>query len=97
MVSAALTSFSRPLTPLTENGNNTLISSIPGHDHFNWGFTEAGNWLVEITASGTHDTLGFMSDTQTFSFNVVPEPSAYAALFGLAALGLTCARRRSRA
>lgn len=80
----------------TENGNNTLDQLAGVHDHFNYGFTEAGSWLVEITASGTHNTLGALSDTQTFQFNVVPEPSAYAALFGLAALGLVAVRRRAR-
>lgn len=81
----------------TQNGNNTLNMLAGVHDHFNFGFTEAGSWLVELTTAGTHITEGPLSDTQTFTFNVVPEPSAYAALVGLAALGLVSARRRRRA
>jgi surface-anchored protein len=78
----------------TENGSNSLNLGAGVHDHFNYGFTEAGNWLVEITASGTHATEGFLTDTQTFSFQVVPEPSAYAALAGILALGFAGLRRR---
>lgn len=88
--------FSTADATLTENGDNTLLFLPGAEDHYNWGFTEAGNWLVQLTASGTHDTLGFMSDTQTFQFSVVPEPSAYAALCGLLALALVAVRRRNR-
>ncbi len=78
----------------TVNGDNTLNLLANVHDHFNWGFTEAGTWLVEISVSGVHNTLGVLTDTQTFTFNVVPEPSAYAALLGLGALAMGLARRR---
>ncbi|MFP4156588.1 MAG: choice-of-anchor M domain-containing protein [Opitutales bacterium] len=78
----------------TENGSNTFDQAAGVHDHFNYGFTEAGTWQVEITASGTHLTEGSLTDTQTFSFNVVPEPSSFAALAGMAALGFAAARRR---
>lgn len=81
----------------TENGNDTLSQLAGVHDHFNYGFTEAGLWLVEITASGTHVTEGFLSDTQTFQFNVVPEPSAFGLLIGLSTLAWVSSRRRSRA
>ncbi|MDQ8194450.1 choice-of-anchor M domain-containing protein [Coraliomargarita sp. SDUM461004] len=87
--------FSTADASLTENGNNTLIVGAGGHDHHNFGFTEAGTWLIELTASATHDTLGLMSDTQTFTFNVVPEPSSYAALAGLLALACGITRRRT--
>jgi len=80
----------------TEDGTNSLSQGAGLHDHFNLGFTEAGMWTVELTAAGTHNTLGALSDTQTFQFNVVPEPSSYSALLGLISLGLVCARRKSR-
>ncbi|HBR93604.1 MAG TPA: hypothetical protein DEA90_05505 [Opitutae bacterium] len=87
--------FSTADASLTLNGNNTLIVGPGGHDHYNFGFTEAGTWLVEMTVSGTLDTLDFMSDTQTFTFNVVPEPSSYAAIAGMLALACGIARRRT--
>lgn len=72
--------------------NNQFVSEF-GHDHFNWAFTEAGLWLVEMTASGTHDTFGAVSATETLRFNVIPEPST-----GLMALlsvaGFSLVRRR---
>jgi len=74
----------------------TLSPGDGGHDHGNWSFSEAGAWTVEMTAAGIHNTLGSMSDTQTFQFNVVPEPSAYAALLGMAALGMCVMRRSGR-
>jgi surface-anchored protein len=88
--------FSSAGANLTENGNNTILAAAGGHDHYNYGFSESGTWLIELTASGTHTTEGTFSDTQTFAFSVVPEPSTYALLFGLAALGLSLARRRAQ-
>jgi len=80
---------------LTVNGDDTLDLGAGVHDHFNYGFTEAGSWTVELTASGTHIMLGALSDTQTFSFNVVPEPSAFPAIAGLFVLALVVLRRRN--
>ncbi|MGB0343993.1 MAG: choice-of-anchor M domain-containing protein [Coraliomargarita sp.] len=88
--------FSTADASLTENGDNTLVAAAGGHDHFSYGFSESGTWSIELTASGTHSTLGALSDTQTFTFNVVPEPSTYALLLGLGALGLSVVRRRAK-
>lgn len=79
----------------TEN-NNQLTLSIGAHAHYDWLFTETGTWSVELTASGDHITLGSLSDTQTFTFDVVPEPSTVALLAGAFAIGLTCLRRLRR-
>jgi hypothetical protein len=74
---------------------NDTITLGPGGRHNFMGFTEQGDydvtfkWDVEVDGSA-------LSESATFGFTVVPEPSAYAALIGLAALGLTCARRRAR-
>lgn len=70
-----------------------------GHDHFDWGFTAPGIYELTFTASGVLDDgfATFVSDTATFTFAVgtpIPEPSAFAVLAGLAALGLTATRRR---
>ena len=62
------------------------------HDHYNVAFTKAGLWEVGITVSGTHVTDGVVSDSGTFRFNVVPEPST--ALLG--GLGLLAMFRRRR-
>lgn len=66
---------------------------LPGsHSHYNWGFTEPGNWEIEITVSGTHATDGFVSSTETLNFQVIPEPST--ALTGaIGVLGLLRRRR----
>jgi surface-anchored protein len=63
------------------------------HAHYNWGFTEPGVWQVEITVSGTHIDDGFMSSTETLTFNVVPEPASVL-MGGLGMLGLLARRRR---
>ncbi len=66
--------------------------SSGGHDHFNYGFSEQGLWSVELTVSATHTTEGLLTDTETFTFQVIPEPStALLGLFG--ALGLLRRRR----
>ncbi|MFQ3240640.1 MAG: hypothetical protein ACI9A1_000886 [Lentimonas sp.] len=87
--------FSTADESLSMNGNNTLIAAAGGHDHYNFGFSETGVWAVELTVSGDHTTLGALSDTQTFEFSVVPEPSSAALLFGLAATGFIVRRRRA--
>lgn len=69
----------------------------PGdHMHFQWGFTAPGVYEFELTWSGTHVSDGFIQTTETFSVNVVPEPSTWA-LLGAGALGLAAWSRRRRA
>ena len=84
-----------------------FLSLAPGnHDHFNYGFSEEGQYEIDFTASGTHVMDGFVEDFGTFQFAVgnatpafapapVPEPGSMA-LIGLAACGLAggAARRR---
>jgi surface-anchored protein len=73
-------------------GADVLSQAAGVHDHFNIAFTAPGLWAVEMTVAGTHITDGFQSDTQTFFFNVVPEPSSLV----LGAVGLLAAFRRRR-
>jgi len=76
-------------------GSNGGVTLTPGdHDHFTWAFSETGDWSIDLTISGEHATDGFQSATETFGFQVVPEPSSFAALAGIAALGFAAARRR---
>jgi surface-anchored protein len=74
-------------------GVDQVVLAPGSHAHYNWGFTEAGNWEIQITVSGTHITDGFVSATQTLSFQVIPEPSAVL-LGGFGLLGLAIRRRR---
>ncbi len=71
----------------------TLDLGISGHQHVNWGFTEAGVYELEFTVTGTIEGI-LQSDTATYTFNVVPEPSTYAAMAGAACLGVVLLRRR---
>ena len=68
----------------------------PGfHEHFNVAFTAPGIYEVEITFSGTHVTDGVVSSTETFTFQVVPEPTS-ALLVAAGAAGLAVLRRRRK-
>ncbi len=64
------------------------------HDHANYAFSAVGDYFLTITMSGTHATDGVQSATETFHFQVVPEPST-AALVALGVLALA-SRRRAR-
>lgn len=64
------------------------------HDHFNFAFSEAGTWTVNFSASGTHITDGLQTSApQSFTFNVIPEPSR-AILMAFGFMGLIFRRRR---
>ncbi len=73
--------------------DNTLLMPIGDHDHYFWGFTEPGTWTVELGASGTHQTLGLLTTSDTFTFRVIPEPAAAPVIVALLA-GLGLWRRR---
>jgi surface-anchored protein len=87
------TFFFSSTNPGDTDANNQFVSNF-GHDHFNWGFSEQGDWQVELTATGTHGTLGELSATDAVSFSVVPEPSS-SLLLSLAALAAATRRRRA--
>lgn len=63
------------------------------HAHANWGFTVAGTYELTFTVTAAIDGVE-QSDTATYTFQVVPEPSAYAGLAGAGALALVLLRRR---
>ena len=68
----------------------------PGnHSHFNWAFTEAGEYTFGLIASATTTTGGTFTESELteFTFNVIPEPSSAAAL---ALSGLALLRRPFR-
>jgi surface-anchored protein len=74
-------------------GSFTLTAS---HLHWNWGFSESGIYTFDMQASYTDPLAGvLLSPVETYTFQVVPEPSTWALAGGvvLCALGL---RRRVR-
>lgn len=71
------------------------LLSPGGHQHYNWVFTAPGTYDITLTISGTHAVDGFKSATETFTFNVVPEPSTFA-LIGLSLFALAVLRGRRR-
>ena len=88
--------FGSPIIRMStaDPGADELMMNAGSHAHYNWGFTEAGTWTVEMTASGTHVTDGFMRTTETMTFQVVPEPSAV--LVSCASAALLAFRRKRR-
>jgi surface-anchored protein len=75
---------------------DSRIFSAGNHVHFNWAFSEPGEYEVALQAFGTLNAGSQFteSDVTTFRFVVAPEPSALA-LMGTAT-GLTLGRRRQR-
>jgi surface-anchored protein len=74
----------------TDGGPMSFTLAAGSHTHFNWGFTELGDYELEWGISGTHQTDGPQSGSASFLY-AVPEPSAaLLAGFGL----LACLRRR---
>jgi surface-anchored protein/MYXO-CTERM domain-containing protein len=74
------------------DGSDSFQLTPGGHEHYNWSFTQPGVYELSFRVSGTHGIDGFGSDTQTFSFEVAPEPSK--ALFAGVGLGAILFRRR---
>lgn len=67
------------------NSGMEMAAGPGNHAHYTFGFTKPGIWEIEFTASGLHATDGFQTSTETFIFQVVPEPSsALLTVFGAA-------------
>ena len=88
--------FSNPIN--TKNGVSSsdfvaVSSNVGSHDHWNWAFSSAGLYVLDFQASGMLDGVLYVSEIETYTFNVIPEPSSGALLLiGLA--GLMAARKR---
>jgi len=70
------------------------FSITTGHIHYNWGFSAPGTYTFDLKASYEDADFGVLeSAVETYTFNVIPEPSSGALLlFGLA--GWVTARKR---
>ena len=90
-------SFSNPIN--TKNGVSSsdvlTVSSLGGHEHWNWAFSEAGEYTLDFQASGFLSGTLFESAVETYTFHVIPEPSSSVLL--LAGVAVIAAGRRKRA
>ena len=88
--------FGAPTMSLTTNGGlfGSLSQAAGTHEHYNWAFTEIGTYKLTFGVSATHDTDGLVTGAETFTFSVVPEPSAFAGIAGLFVLAAVGLRRR---
>lgn len=76
-------------------GTNSF-STTAGHIHYNWGFSAPGTYTFDMQASYTDPVAGpLQSPVETYTFQVVPEPSTWV-LAGTAALGAIGLGRRFR-
>ena len=79
----------------TDGGITGSVAQAAGtHAHYNWTFTEIGTYDLTFDVSATHDTDGLATGAETFTFSVVPEPSAFASIAGLLVLAAVGLRRR---
>ena len=89
-------SFSNPIN--TKNGVSSsdvlTVSSLGGHEHWNWAFSEAGEYTLNFQASGLLSGTLFESAVESYAFNVIPEPTSSVLL--LAGMVVIAAVRRKR-
>jgi surface-anchored protein len=73
----------------------TSSFSITGsHIHYNWGFSAPGTYTFDMKASYTDATFGALeSAVETYTFNVIPEPSSGALLL-IGLVGWVATRKR---
>lgn len=81
--------------PGSTDFSNSFTMTPGDHLHFQWGFTQLGTYTFDFTWSGTHATDGGISTTESFTVQVIPEPSTVALLV-LALAGLLAFRKRLR-
>jgi surface-anchored protein len=75
---------------------NSFTMAVGGHQHFQWAFTELGQYDLSFTWTGTHVTDGLISTEATFSVQAVPEPSTIAMLGIAGGVGVIAVVRRNR-
>lgn len=82
-------------SPTSTDFANSFTLTPGDHIHFQWGFTQMGNYTLELTWSGNHLLDGAISTTESFTVQVVPEPSTFVLLLvALGAVSLSARRRQ---
>ena len=88
-------SFSNPIN--TKNGVSSsdvlTVSSLGGHEHWDWAFSEAGKYTLDFQASGLLGGTLFESAVETYTFNVIPEPTCGTLLL-IGLVGWVATRKR---
>ncbi|MEM9479217.1 MAG: choice-of-anchor M domain-containing protein [Verrucomicrobiota bacterium] len=85
-----------PFISTSNDGGIGFEIDAGGHSHANWAFTAPGLYNVPFVVTGTPSAGGGpITDTATYQFLVIPEPST--SLLGLASLVLIGLRRTRRA
>lgn len=89
-------SFSNPIN--TKNGVSSsdvlTVSSLGGHEHWNWAFSDSGEYTLNFQASGLLGDMLFESAVETYTFNVIPEPSSSTMLL-IGLVGWVATRKRA--
>ena len=82
---------------LSATGSEVGTSSFSittGHIHYNWGFSAPGTYTFDMKASYTDAAFGVLeSAVETYTFNVIPEPTGGALLLIAFSVGLSLRRR----
>ena len=82
---------------LSATGSEVGTSSFSittGHIHYNWGFSASGTYTFDMKASYTDAAFGVLeSAVETYTFNVIPEPTGGALLLTAFSVGLSLRRR----
>ena len=83
----------------TATGDFTSTWDPQGHEHWHWGFSQAGNYSLAFTMQGTLADTGLPTGvgSTVLNFEVIPEPSTVALIAGLAVLGGAFYLRRRQA
>jgi len=75
-------------------GADSVTLPTGGHAHYNWTFSEAGTYEIAFKADGLDGGVP-VTETATYTFTVVPEPST--AIFGAIGVAALAFRRQRRA
>jgi surface-anchored protein len=70
------------------------FSITTGHIHYNWGFSAPGTYTFDLKASYTDANFGVLeSATETYTFNVIPEPTCGTLLLTAFSVWMSLRRR----
>lgn len=82
-------------SPSATDFANSFTMTPGDHAHFQWGFTQPGTYELTFQWSGTHIVDGLITTSDTYSVQVIPEPSTVVlGLLGLGTLAWAVRKRR---